>query len=137
MVIKKTIPPEIFYPETDDIPPTPDGYYQSKHTRDLITMLALFFAQRGERLVNGEYRPMEMRADSDRGVWGYSATLNLEFHWVDGSLRVYDPVGGRWLQTSGELEVARVAVESRAENERLAREAAESWMAELRRLRGE
>ena len=106
------------------------------------------FALRGERLVDGEYRSLEMREGMDGGVWGYSATLNLEFHWEDGSLRLYDPVGERWLQTSGELAEARVTAEARAEsaearveNERLARVAAESRVAELeaelRRMRGE
>ena len=228
-----SIQTEIFYPETDDIPPTPDGYYQSKHTRDLITMLALFFAQRndvvvsgdifiyydkynphgrnapscfvvigiseesflrnnaylvwdvgkwpdfvleigspttamddlgwkrdvyasrgvgeywmfdpsggdhygfalrGERLVDGEYRLVEMREDADGGVWGHSPTLSLEFHWEDGSLRLYDPVGERWLQTSSELEAARVTAESRAES---AESRVAELEAELRRLRGQ
>ena len=96
------------------------------------------FALRGERLVDGEYQPLEMREDADGGVWGHSPTLNLEFHWEDGSLRLYDPVGERWLQTSSELEASRsemeaawVAAESRAENERLARMASEARVAEL------
>ena len=85
------------------------------------------FALRGERLVDGEYRILEMREDADGGVWGHSPTLSLEFHWEDGSLRLYDPVGERWLQTSSELEAARVNAESRvAELE-----------VELRRLRGQ
>ena len=92
------------------------------------------FALRGERLVDGEYRILEMREDADGRVWGHSPTLNLEFHWEDGSLRLYDPAGERWLQTSSELEAARVTAESRAES-------AESRVAELEaelyRLRGQ
>ncbi len=92
------------------------------------------FALRGERLVDGEYRPLDMRADADGGVWGYSATLNLEFHWEDGRLRVYDPVGGRWLKNEEEAESAREIAESRAES---AESRVTELEAELRRLRGQ
>ena len=92
------------------------------------------FALRGERLVDGEYRPLEMREDARGGVWGHSPTLNLEFHWEDGRLRLYDPVGERRLQTSSELEAARVTAESRAES---AESRVEELEAELRRLRGQ
>ena len=85
------------------------------------------FALRGERFVDGEYRALEMREDADGGIWGHSRTLNLEFHWEDGRLRLYDPVGERWLQTSSELEAARVAAESRVEE----------LEAELQRIRGQ
>ena len=117
------------------------------------------FPLRGERLVDGQYWPLEMREGADGGVWGHSATLNLEFHWEDGSLRLYDPVGGCWLENDEEAAEARLAAEARAEfaearaesaesrvefaesraesaetrveNERLARESAESRVAEL------
>ena len=106
------------------------------------------FALRGERLVDGEYRRMEMREDVEGGTWGYSPALNLEFHWVEGSLRLYDSVGERWLQTATELgeslasaESERAIAESRAETEREARESAEARVAELeaelRRLGGQ
>ena len=84
------------------------------------------FGLRGERLVDGEYRMLDLREDADGGVWGHSPTLNLDLHWVDGSLRLYDPVGERWLQTPGEVEAAREAAEARVEE----------LEAELRRLRG-
>ena len=80
----------------------------------------------GERLVDGEYRRLDMREDVDGGVWGDSPALGLELHWVEGSLRLYDPVGGRWLQTPTEIEEAREAAEARAAE----------LEAELRRLRG-
>ena len=92
------------------------------------------FALRGETLVDEEYRLLDMREEADGGVWGFSPTLNLEFHWIDGSLRLYDPVGERWLETVGELEAARQA----ELDARIAAEArAERLEAELRRLRGE
>ena len=120
------------------------------------------FALRGETLVDGEYRPLDMREDADGGVSGRSAVLNLELHWGEGRLRFYDPVGGNWLEnmeeTGARAEFAEVRAEServarqvaeaqaksaetRVENERLARESAESRVAELeselRRIRGQ
>ena len=113
------------------------------------------FSLRGERLVDGEYRPLEMNIEPNGGAWGFSPTLNLELHWVDGRLRIYDPKGGRWLQNMEETaeakEVAEAAIEREraarqsaetiAETERAARESAEARLAEmeaeLRRLRGE
>ena len=92
------------------------------------------FALRGERLVGGEYQLLEMREDADGGVSGYSPTLNLEFHWEEGRLRLYDPVEERWLQNMTEMA-------EEAETERAARESAEARLAEmeaeLRRLRAE
>ena len=83
------------------------------------------FGLRGERLVDGEYQRMEMQEEADGGIWGHSPTLNLEFHWADGSLRLYDPVGERWLQTSAEMESARQAAERRAQAEENARHESE------------
>ena len=119
------------------------------------------FALRGERLVDGEYRPLDMREDADGGVWGYSAVLNLELHWGEGRLRFYDPVGARWLENMEETgaraeserlaresaeahrefaEVRAESAEARAESDRAARESAEARAdaleTELRRLRG-
>ena len=106
------------------------------------------FALRGERLVDGEYRRMEMGEEADGEVSGYSPALNLEFHWVDGSLCIYDPEEKRWLrsieETAQEAETecaARESAETLAETERAARESAEARLAdveaELQRLRGE
>ena len=81
----------------------------------------------GERLVDGEYRRLEMRVEDDVRMWGRSEVLNLDLCWEDGELRFYDPVAGSYLRTHAE-DVARAeGAESRvAELE-----------AELRRLRGE
>ena len=113
------------------------------------------FALRGERLVDGEYRRLEMREEVDSGAWGYSPTLNLELHWVDGRLRIFDPERDRWLQNIEETMEAREAAEAAMETERAARESAETLVeteraaresaearlaemeAELRRLRAE
>ena len=99
------------------------------------------FGLRGERLVNGEYRLLEMRTDADGGIWGHSPTLGLELHWDGGRLRLYDPVGERWLENEAETAEAREAAEARVESERMARDTAEARVAELEaelmRLRGE
>lgn len=83
------------------------------------------FGLRGETLVDGEYRELEMVRDADSGVWARSDVLNLELHWREGRLWFYDPVGGRWLENMEEKEARAEAAEARlAELE-----------AELRRLR--
>ena len=95
----------------------------------------------GEALVDGEYGELEMFQNEDGEVWGESPTLNVELHWSDGCLRLYDLAGERWLQTLSEVEEARVEAEARAEVAESARESAEARMAELEaelsRLRGE
>ena len=116
----------------------------------------------GERLVNGEYRRLEMRRETDGRVWAHSDALNLDLWWTDGDLRFWDPAAESWLlrreeerarveeeragrmaaETRAEEErVDRLAAEARAEEERADRLAAETRVseleAELRRLRGE
>ena len=81
----------------------------------------------GERLVDGEYRPIQLVYENDGRVWGHSDILNLDLWWDDGELRFWDPVAQRWLLSHEESEAARIAAENRvAELE-----------AEIRRLRGE
>ena len=102
----------------------------------------------GERLVDGEYRRLEMRREDDGRVWGHSDVLNLELWWTDGDLRFWDPAEKGWLLRREEERAraeeerdGRVAAESLAEQERAGRLAAEARMMdleeELRRLRGE
>lgn len=81
----------------------------------------------GERLVDGEYAPLEMRHESDGRVWGHSDVLNLDLWWDDGDLRFWDPIAERWLLShEEEKERADIAEARLAELEE-----------ELRRLRGE
>ena len=109
----------------------------------------------GERLVDGEYRRMEMRHESDGRVWRRSEALGLDVWWVEGELRFWDAEAGRWLlnheeERSGRLaaevraetaEVRAETADARAEEERTGRIVAEARLAEieaeLRRLRGE
>ena len=87
----------------------------------------------GEYLVDGEYRRFEMRGDPTGGTRGHSPLLNLDLRWMEGRLRFYDPVAGRWLENYSETA-------ARAAAEHAARESAEARVAELeaelRRLRG-
>ena len=75
----------------------------------------------GERLVGGEYEPLEMRRESDGSVWGHSDALNLDLWWIDGELRFWDPVGEEWLRNQDEERAGRLAETARADAERDAR----------------
>ena len=108
-----------------------------------------------DTLVNGEYVPVEIVAESDGRRWGYSETLELELWWEEGTLRFRDRVSGEFLLTPEELAADRLAAYERADEERAGREeeragreeeraermASEARVAELeaelRRLRGE
>ena len=115
----------------------------------------------GEHLVDGEYRRLEMRVDSDGRVWGSSEVLGLDIWWSEDGLRFWDRVSERWVLSHEEEKAGRLAAETRAdvaetradaaetradaaetlvEQERLARLAAEARMteleSELQRLRG-
>ena len=102
----------------------------------------------GERLVDSEYQRFEMRYGSDGVVWSHSDALNLDLWWMDGELRFWDPVAGRWLLNQEEEHAGRIAaeaqvaqVEARVAEERDGRLTAEARVAELeaelRRMRGE
>ena len=85
----------------------------------------------GDRLVGGEYEPIEIVSEPDGRHWGYSEAMGLEFWWVrdeslrwnEGELRFRDPVTGEFLRTPVESEEAAVVAEERAES---AEERAES-----------
>ena len=101
----------------------------------------------GERLVDGEYRRLELREEADGRLWAHSDALNLDLWWIEGELRFWDNVAGNLLLNYEEehygriaAEDARLAAEERAEAERAGRLAAEARLAEmeaeLTRLRG-
>ncbi len=61
----------------------------------------------GERLVDGEYRPISLYTDAEGTLRGHSAVLGLDICVRDGSdLRLYDPVAGQWLLSPSEKETA-------------------------------
>ena len=88
----------------------------------------------GDRLVDGRYEPLEIEMLEDGHLRGYSEALGLYVCWEDGMLRFFDPVAESYLRSHEEAE-------TRAEEERAGRMAAEARVAELeeelRHLRGE
>ena len=72
----------------------------------------------GDRLVEGQYQPIEIEWSDESHCRGYSEALGLYLCWENGELRFYDPEIQRYIRTHYE-EAARA---DRAE-------------AELRRLR--
>ncbi len=71
----------------------------------------------GFRLVDGVYMPIEPGADGRI----HSDVLGLDFVIQEGRLRVYDPIGGEWLQTPAEAHAARADREAIARQQQHAR----------------
>ena len=115
----------------------------------------------GERLMDGEYEPIEIERLSGDILQGHSDVLDLDIRWHDGRLEWYDPETGRHIATfdderaradderaradderarADDERVARVKAEARVDDERAARLQAEArnreLEEELRRLRG-
>ena len=73
----------------------------------------------GDRLVNGVYEAIAIEDLGDGRLHGYSDVLGLYVCWEDGRLRFFDPVTESYLGSHEEAE-------TRADEERAGREAAES-----------
>ena len=93
---------------------------------------------KGERLVAGRYVGLALGALPDGSPAGRSEVLGLDLTVVDGRLRFHDPVTGRYLLTSEELQARSLELERRVEQEARARKqeveahkAAEARIAEL------
>lgn len=88
----------------------------------------------GWRLVDGEYREIELTTEPDGILKGYSEVLELSFAWDEGWPRFYDPATGaylqNWRQVEDELRAERAA---RAGDQERIRQLEE----EVRRLRGQ
>ncbi len=81
----------------------------------------------GERLVDGEYRPLPVETGEDGTLRGYSEILGLDIYVLPGLLlRFYDPVSRQWLLTLEEEASARQAAETALQSEASARQAAET-----------
>ena len=92
----------------------------------------------GDRLVEGEYRPIVIVKVDEERYWGHSDVLNLDLCWEYGELRWYDPVSQRYIATYDDQASARAAAEAQLsateaelDNERQARLAAEARVREL------
>ena len=90
----------------------------------------------GERLVEGEYRPIPIAELDDGILQGHSAVLDLNLRWDDGQLAWHDPATGQHIATFDSERSGRLVAEdradserSRADDERAARLAAESELA--------
>ena len=70
----------------------------------------------GDRLVNGQYEPIDLaedRAGKMIGMLsGFSAALDLYLCWDHGELRFYDPKSDAFLMRQGELEAALTEVQT-------------------------
>ena len=95
----------------------------------------------GDKLVNGEYTPIEIMVETDGRHWGYSEVLGLELWWDERMLRFRDPATREFLRTPEEIYADYQAAESKASEAEARAEAAEARLAEmeaeLRRLRSE
>ena len=87
----------------------------------------------GDRLVEGEYQPIEIQVVGDRTYRGYSEVLGLWVYWDERQLRWFDPKSERFLRTHdeeyrrAELEAyERQRAELRAESAELRAESAET-----------
>ena len=81
----------------------------------------------GERLVDGEYRPIQIEEIAEDILQGHSDVLDLDLRWHDGRLEWYDPATGQHIATFEDERARADAAEDRV------RELEE----ELRRLRGQ
>ena len=92
----------------------------------------------GDRLVGEEYQPIAITKIDDEHYRGHSDALNLDICWEYGELRLYDPLGQRYLPNFQEkdeqlraAEIQRDTAEARANTEREARIRAEARIREL------
>lgn len=81
----------------------------------------------GDRLVDGEYQPIDIvKVDDDR-YWGYSAALGLNLCWEYGALWWHDPASNRYLarhedEINGRMAAEGALIISQAEREMIAEE---------------
>ena len=61
----------------------------------------------GDRLVDGDYQPIEIAETGQDHFWGHSVVLGLDRCWADGILHWYNPASGRYLPSSKEVEPER------------------------------
>jgi len=81
----------------------------------------------GDRLVNGQYEPIEIDELPDGSLQGHSAILNVDLRWVGGQLHWHDPATGEHIATFSSEREARIQAEARIQE----------LEDKLRQLRGE
>ena len=64
----------------------------------------------GERLVDGDYEPYELRTDAGGTVWSHSTLLNLDFRWTQEAFRVRNQISGEHIVSLIEERDARILV---------------------------
>ena len=69
----------------------------------------------GDRLVDGQYQPIDIEELADGSLQGYSEALNLYLRWENGNLGWYDPATGQHILTFEGERSARIEAENRAE----------------------
>lgn len=80
----------------------------------------------GDRLVDGEYRPIPIVKVDDERYRGHSDALNLDLCWEYGELRLYDPVAQRYVETHDDVINARDAAEAQRDAAQAQRDAAQA-----------
>ena len=119
---KREIYARIGVPEYWRFDPTTEGRYHGERMA-------------GERLVNGEYQPIELTTEPDGILKGYSPVLELCLCWDDGWPRLYDPATDTYLTNWRQERATHQAERDAFEAERDAYESRISRLeAALRRL---
>ena len=86
----------------------------------------------GHRLVDGQYAPIPIEVDAERGVYrGFSQLLGLELHGRVGWFRFLDPATGQFLPNRQELLQERQELAQERDAERAVRIAAEARIRQL------
>ncbi len=75
----------------------------------------------GDRLVDGEYQPIELTTAPDGILKGYSDVLRLSLCWDNGWPRLYDPATDAYLEGWQQVWAAREAAEAQAAIEQAGR----------------
>ena len=90
----------------------------------------------GDRLVNGEYVPVEIEELPDGVLQGYSPALGLYLRWERGELAFHDPAAGRPIATFESERTRADSAEARADDAEAERNA-ERDRAEMERARAD
>ena len=85
------------------------------------------------RWIDFGFKPIEPSILADGTHLFKSETTGLEFHYLEGQVKLFDPEAGSFLQTYSEVRQAKEAERQAKEAERLAKEEAERALAAAKR----